>query len=253
MLKTRLIPLLLLNQGRMVKGVNFGNFRDVGQPISTAKIYDAQAADELVLLDISASREGRKALFDAVGEIAEHCFMPLTAGGGVRTVEDARKLLVAGADKVALNTAAVEKPELITEIAEQFGAQCVVVSIDVKTTDKHRWEVFTHAGTKPTNLEAVAWAKYAVHLGAGELLVTNVDREGRREGYDLEFLRAVSEAVSVPVIASGGVGTLQDLVDGVKLGKAAAVSCASLFHFTDQSVIKARAFMKMAGLPMRIA
>ena len=235
----------------MVKGVRFDDFRDVGAPVTTAKIYDAQGADELVFLDIEASREGRGTIIDVVSKVADECFMPLTAGGGVRSLADFRRLLLAGADKVSINTAAVENPALITEAARQHGAQCVVVSIDVKAGADGRAEVHTHAGRRPTGLDPVEWARRVVALGAGEILLTSVDREGTREGYDLPLVRSVAEAVDVPVIASGGVGSLQHFVDGLTAGKASAVAAASIFHFTDQSVIKAKTFMKQAGIDVR--
>lgn len=250
MLKKRLIPCLLLKNGRCVKGVQFKDFRDTGHPISNAKIYDSQGADELIFLDINATNEGREPLFDIVRSAAEQCFMPLCAGGGIASVEHIRKLLLSGADKVSINTAAVENPALIAEGAKIFGAQCIVVAIDVRKANG-KWEVFTRSGTKATGLGPVEWAKKAVSLGAGELLVTSIDHEGMRQGYDLELTRAVADAVDVPVIASGGVGSLQDLVDGIEKGHASAVSCGSMLHFTDQSIIKAKAFMKNAGLDVR--
>lgn len=235
----------------MVKGVRFGDFRDVGAPVTTAKIYDAQGADELIFLDIEASTEGRGTIIDVVSKVADECFMPLTAGGGVRSLADFRRLLLAGADKVSINTAAVESPGLITEAARQFGAQCVVVSIDSKAGAGGRPEVHTHAGRRPAGLDPVEWARKAASLGAGEILITSVDREGTREGYDLELTRRVAEAVDVPVIANGGVGSLQHFVDGLIDGKASAVAAASIFHFTDQSVIKSKTFMKQAGIDVR--
>ncbi len=234
----------------MVKGTKFDSFRDVGAPVTTAKIYDAQGADELVFLDIEASREGRGTLTDVVSKVADECFMPLTAGGGVRALDDFRKLLLAGADKVAINSAAVENPSLITEASRRHGAQCVVVSIDVKKGEKGD-EVFTHAGRKATGLDPVEWARKCASLGAGEILLTSIDREGTREGYDLGLVKRVSEAVDVPVVAHGGVGSLQHFVDGLVDGKASAVAAASIFHFTDQSVIKAKTFMKQAGIEVR--
>ncbi|MBI4347019.1 MAG: imidazole glycerol phosphate synthase subunit HisF [Elusimicrobia bacterium] len=251
MLKNRLIPVLLLNAGRMVKGVRFGEFRDVGHPVTTARVYDAQGADELVFLDIQAAREGRGTLADVVMQVAEGCFMPLTVGGGVRSIDDFRRLLKAGADKVSINTAAVERPALISEAAAVFGAQCVVVSIDAKRNAEGRREVATYAGTKFTGLEPVAWAKEAARLGAGELLITSVDHEGAMKGYDLELTRQVAEAVDIPVVAHGGVGTLEHLAQGLREGKASAVAAASIFHFTDQSVIKAKTYLKQAGVEVR--
>jgi cyclase len=250
MLKARIIPSLLLREGRCVKGVQFQNFRDTGNPVTAAKIYDAQGADELLFLDITASTEKRKILFDVVTRTAEECFMPLCVGGGIRTVEDIRKLLLSGADKVSINTAAVERPEFINEAAEVFGNQCIVASIDVRKQDG-KYEVYSHCGTTATGLDAVKWAKEAVAQGAGELLVTSIDREGTRKGYDLELISSIADAVEVPVIASGGVGTLQDLVDGIKKGHASAVCAASIFHFTDQNIIKARTYMKQAGIDVR--
>lgn len=250
MLRKRLIPALLLKNGRCVKGFQFGNFRDTGHPISNAKIYDSQGADELIFLDITATAENREPMFDIVRSAAEQCFMPLCAGGGVTSVEHMRKLLLSGADKIAINTSAVENPALITEGAKIFGAQCIVVGIDVRRKDG-KYEVYTHSGAKATGLEPVAWAKKAAELGAGEILLTSIDKEGMRQGYDLELTLAVADAVDVPVIASGGAGSLQDLVDGIEKGHASAVSCGSILHFTDQSIIKAKAFMKNAGLDVR--
>ena len=250
MLKKRLIPCLLLRNGRCVKGVQFGNFRDTGHPISNARIYDSQGADELIFLDITATSENRPPLLEIIGKAAEECFMPLCAGGGVRSTDDIRQLLLAGADKVAINTAAVENPGLITEGAEMFGSQCIVVSIDTRKING-KYEVFTRSGAMAAGLSAVDWAKKAAELGAGELLVTSIDREGTRSGYDLELTRAIADAVDVPVIASGGAGTVQDLVDGIVQGHASAVSCGSILHFTDQSIIKAKAHMKNAGLDVR--
>jgi cyclase len=241
----------LLRNGRMVKGVRFGDYRDVGHPVTTAKVYDAQGADELLFLDITATREERGVLLDAVSRTADECFMPLTVGGGVKSIDDVRALLLAGADKVAINSQAVARPELIREAADRFGSQCIVVAIDVKgSLDGAVW---THGGHQPTTLRPLDWARRAVELGAGELIVTSIDREGTRTGYDLRLTRAIADAVAVPVIASGGVGKLDDFVDGVRDGHASAVSAASIFHFTDQSVIKARSYMRQAGLEMRAA
>lgn len=247
----RLIPSLLLRDGRMVKGTRFGEYRDVGYPVTTAKVYDAQGADELLFLDIAAATENRRTLFDVVSRTAAECFMPLTVGGGVRSVDDVRSLLLAGADKVSINTEAVRQPALIGDAAARFGSQCVVVAIDVKgSVDGTVW---THGAQQPTALRPVEWARRVVALGAGELIITSIDREGTRTGYDLALIRAVADAVPVPVVASGGVGRLDDLVAGIRDGHASAVSAASIFHFTDQSVIKARAYMRQAGLPMRVA
>lgn len=252
-LKIRLIPSLLLRNGRCVKGARFGDFRDVGHPVTLARMYDAQGADELIFLDIQATGEDRETLFGIVAATAEQCFMPLTVGGGVRTVEDIRRLLRAGADKVAINTAALERPALIGEGAERFGSQCIVVSIDYRVREDGFHEVCTYSGQRATGIEARAWASQAVKHGAGELLLTSIDKDGTRLGYDLPFLRAVADAVPVPVIAAGGVGSLQHLVDGVVAGHASAVSAGSLFYFTDQSIIKARSFMRVAGLDVRLA
>ena len=235
----------------MVKGVRFADYRDVGHPVTTAKVYDAQGADELLFLDISATREERPVLLDVVSQTANECFMPLTVGGGVRTIDDVRALLLAGADKVAINSEAVARPQVIRQAADRFGSQCVVVAIDVKGSVEGA--VWTHGGHQPTALRPVDWAKRAVEMGAGELLVTSIDREGTRTGYDLRLTQAIADAVPVPVIASGGVGKLDHLVDGVRVGHASAVSAASIFHFTDQSVIKARSYMRQAGLEMRVA
>jgi cyclase len=235
----------------MVKGVRFGDYRDVGHPVTTAKVYDAQGADELLFLDITATREDRPVLLDVVSQTANECFMPLTVGGGVRHLDDVRALLLAGADKVAINSQAVSRPQLIREAADRFGSQCVVVAIDVKGSLEG--VVWTHGGHQPTTLRPLDWARRVVEMGAGELLVTSIDREGTRTGYDLPLVRAIADAVPVPVIASGGVGKLDHLVEGVRAGHASAVSAASIFHFTDQSVIKARSYMRQAGLEMRVA
>ena len=235
----------------MVKGVRFADYRDVGHPVTTAKVYDAQGADELLFLDITASLEERPLLLDVVSQTADECFMPLTVGGGVRTVDDVRALLLAGADKVAINSQAVQRPELIGDAAARYGSQCVVVAIDVKgSLDGTVW---THGAQHDSGLRPLDWAIHAASMGAGELLVTSIDREGTREGYDLALIRAIADAVAIPVIASGGVGKLDHLVDGVRAGHASAVAAASIFHFTDQSVIKARSYMRQAGLEMRVA
>jgi cyclase len=252
MLKKRLIPKLLLKNGRNVKGVRFENLRDVGHPVTNARIFDAQGVDELLFLDITASRENRGLLYDIIAKTAEEVFMPFCVGGGVRSVEDIRHLLQAGADKVAINTAAVEQPDLIRQGSERFGAQCIVVSIDYRTPESGHCEVYTHGGTHPTGLDVFEHAQRMVELGAGELLITSIDRDGTLQGYDLEVLRRIADAVSVPVIASGGAGTLQHLADAVVQGHAAAVAVGSLFNFTDQSPIKARAFLKVAGLDVRV-
>jgi cyclase len=252
-LKKRLIPSLLLLDGRCVKGRQFKDFRDTGNPITAARVYDAQGADELIFLDITASSQARAATLEIVSTVAEQCFMPLCVGGGVRTVDDVRTLLEAGADKVSVNTGAVERPDLISEGARRFGNQCIVLSIDCRRHDGGEYEVFTYAGTHATGLDPVEWATRAVDLGAGEVLITSIDREGTMEGYDIELTRAVSSAVSVPVIAQGGCGNLEHLVEVIEDGGVDAVSCASMLHFTDQSVIKARAHMKTYGVDVRIA
>jgi cyclase len=251
MLKARIIPCLDVKDGRTVKGVNFVGLRDAGDPVELASLYDAQGADELCFLDITASHEKRDTLFDVVARTAERCFMPLTVGGGVRTVEDVRKLLLAGADKVSINTSAVQRPEFVREAAEKFGSQCIVVAIDAKRAGDH-WEVFTHGGRTATGLEAVAWAKHMVALGAGEILLTSMDRDGTRVGFDLPLTRAIADAVSVPVIASGGVGSLDHLVAGVREGHASAVLAASIFHFGEHTVGDAKRAMAQAGIPVRL-
>jgi cyclase len=253
MLKTRLIPSLLLAGGRCVKGVRFGDYRDVGHPVTAAKVYEAQGADELLFLDIHAASEQRSTLLDIVRQTAEQCFMPLTVGGGVQSVDDIRTLLRTGADKVTINTAALSNPELITAGATEFGDQCIVVSIDHASDDHGVQRVATERGANVTDIDVVDWAKRVADLGAGEILLTSVEREGAREGYDVDTVRRVADAVMIPVIAAGGAGSLQDLVDVVKDGHASAVAAASIFHFTDQSPIKAHSFMKQAGLDVRMA
>ncbi|MBC2861796.1 imidazole glycerol phosphate synthase subunit HisF [Stappia sp. 28M-7] len=256
MLKARVIPCLDVKDGRVVKGVNFVNLVDAGDPVEAAKAYDAAGADELCFLDITASHENRDTIFDVVRRTAEACFMPLTVGGGVRRVEDIRKLLVAGADKVSINTAAVKNPDFIREAAEKFGAQCIVVSIDAKQVnapgEAERFEIFTHGGREPTGIDAVEFARKAVELGAGELLVTSMDRDGTRTGFNLALTRAIADAVPVPVIASGGVGTLDHLVEGVRDGHATAVLAASIFHFGTHTIREAKEHMARAGIPMRL-
>ena len=252
MLKARIIPCLDVKDGRVVKGVNFVDLKDAGDPVEQARVYDAAGADELTFLDITASHEKRGILLDVVKRTAEACFMPLTVGGGVRTEDDVRKLLLAGADKVSLMTAAVKNPEVIKELAEKFGSQCIVVAVDAKAVAPGKWEVFTHGGRNPTGLDAVEYAKQAASLGAGEILLTSMDRDGTREGFNIELTRAVSDAVPVPVIASGGVGTLDHLVEGVRDGHASAVLAASIFHFGDYTIREAKAHMVKNGVDMRL-
>jgi len=249
--RIRVIPCLDVANGRVVKGVNFVDLKDAGDPVEQARAYDAAGADELCFLDISASHEGRGTLLDVVRRTAEVCFMPLTVGGGVRSVEDARALLLAGADKVAVNSAAVARPEVVADIAQKMGAQCVVGSVDARRVGDGRWEIFTHGGRRETGIDAIEHAVRLAELGAGELLVTSMDGDGTQAGYDLALTRAIADAVSVPVIASGGVGTLQHLVDGVIEGHASAVLAASIFHFGTYSVAEAHAALRAAGLPAR--
>ena len=249
--RTRIIPCLDVAGGRVVKGVNFVDLADAGDPVEQARVYDAAGADELCFLDITATHEGRGTILDVVARTAAVCFMPLTVGGGVRVVEDARALLLAGADKVAVNSAAVARPELVADMAERFGAQCVVGAVDARSVAPGKWEIFTHGGRKPTGIDAVAHAVRLAELGAGELLITSMDRDGTRDGYDLALIRAIADKVRVPVIASGGVGSLDHLVAGVIEGHASAVLAASIFHFGQYSVAEARAALGAAGLPVR--
>jgi imidazole glycerol-phosphate synthase subunit HisF len=251
MLKKRLIPCLDVKDGRVVKGVNFLDLVDAGDPVEQARLYDREGADELCFLDITASHEERATLYDVVGRTADQCFMPLTVGGGLRTVEDIRRLLLAGADKVSINTAAVQRPDFVREGAEKFGCQCIVVAIDAKRVASERWEVFTHGGRRATGLEAVAWARRMTELGAGEILLTSMDRDGTKSGFDIALTRAVADAVTVPVIASGGVGTLDHLVEGIRDGRASAVLAASIFHFGTYRLAEAKAHLAAAGIPMR--
>ena len=251
MLKTRIIPCLDVHEGRVVKGVNFVDLVDAGDPVEAARAYDAAGADELCFLDISASHEGRDTLIDVVRRTAEQCFMPLTVGGGVRKVDDVRKLLLAGADKVSFNTAAVKDPDVINAAAEKFGSQCIVVAMDAKRVDEDRWEIFTHGGREATGIEAVGFARDMAARGAGEILLTSMDRDGTKSGFDLRLTRAIADAVPVPVIASGGVGELQHLVDGVVEGNASAVLAASIFHFGTHTIGEARAALAAAGLAVR--
>ncbi|MBM3643098.1 MAG: imidazole glycerol phosphate synthase subunit HisF [Alphaproteobacteria bacterium] len=251
MLKVRLIPCLDVHAGRVVKGVQFVDLRDAGDPVEQARVYDQAGADELTFLDITASHENRDTILDVVARTAEQCFMPLTVGGGVRTIEDIRRLLLAGADKVGINSAAVTRPEFVKEAAEKYGAQCIVVSIDSRQVAPGKWEVFTHGGRKGTGLDALDWARRMAESGAGELLITSMDRDGTKSGFDLALTRAVSDAVPVPVVASGGVGTLDHLVEGVTLGGASAVLAASIFHFGTFTIAEAKQRLAAAGVPVR--
>jgi imidazole glycerol-phosphate synthase subunit HisF len=256
MFKVRVIPCLDVKDGRVVKGVNFVNLRDAGDPVEAAIAYDAAGADELCFLDITASHENRDTIYDVVTRTAEACFMPLTVGGGVRSVDDIRKLLTCGADKVSINTAAVDRRAFVKEAAEKFGDQCIVVAIDAKKVshpgEKDRWDIFTHGGRKPTGLDAVDYAREVAALGAGEILLTSMDRDGTRKGYDIQLTRAIADAITIPVIASGGVGTLDHMVEGIRDGHATAVLAASIFHFGEHSVREAKVYMANAGLPMRL-
>ncbi len=256
MFKAQVIPCLDVKDGRVVKGINFVNLRDAGDPVEAAIAYDQAGADELTFLDITASHENRGIMLDVVRRTAEACFMPLTVGGGVRTIDDIRALLTSGADKVSINTAAVARRGFVKEAAEKFGDQCIVVAIDAKKVSPpgapDRWEIFTHGGRHPTGIDAVAYARDVAALGAGEILLTSMDRDGTRQGFDIALTRAIADSVSIPVIASGGVGTLDHLVQGVRDGHASAVLAASIFHFGEYSVREAKAYMADAGLPMRL-
>ncbi len=253
MLKARIIPCLDVKDGRVVKGVNFVDLRDAGDPVEQARIYDAAGADELCFLDITASHEKRDIILDVVARTAEVCFMPLTVGGGVRTTEDIRRLLLAGADKVSINTAAVDNPDFVREAAEKFGTQCIVVAVDAKRAEPGRFEVFVHGGRTPTGLDAIDWSRRMTDYGAGEILLTSMDRDGTKQGYDIELTRRIVDAVTVPVIASGGVGTLDHLVEGVRDGHASALLAASIFHFGTYSIAEAKAHLARAGVPVRPA
>jgi len=251
MLKTRIIPCLDVADGRVVKGVNFVGLRDAGDPVESARAYDLAGADELCFLDIHATHENRGTMFDVVQRTAEQCYIPLTVGGGVREVKDVRALLLAGADKVSFNSAAVARPDVLSKAADQFGSQCIVCAIDAKTVEPGRWEIFTHGGRKPTGIDAVEFAQLVAAKGAGEILLTSMDRDGTKSGFNLPLTRAVSDAVSIPVIASGGVGNLDHLVEGVTKGGASAVLAASIFHFGEYTVAEAKAHMAASGIPMR--
>jgi len=252
-LKTRIIPCLDVANGRVVKGVNFVDLVDAGDPVESARAYDAAGADELCFLDIMATEENRGTMYNLVTRTAEQCFMPLTIGGGVRTPEDVRQLLLAGADKVSFNSAAVANPDVVAQAADRFGSQCIVVAIDAKTVAPAKWEIFTHGGRRATGIDAVDFARTVAARGAGEILLTSMDRDGTRAGFNLPLTRAIADAVHVPVIASGGVGTLQHLVDGVREGHASAVLAASIFHFGDFTIHQAKEFMAAAGIPMRLS
>ncbi|GLQ34619.1 imidazole glycerol phosphate synthase subunit HisF [Amylibacter marinus] len=252
MLKTRIIPCLDVKDGRVVKGVNFVDLIDAGDPVESAKAYDAAGADELCFLDIAATVENRGTMFDVARRTAEQCFMPLTIGGGVRVPEDVRNLLLAGADKVSFNSAAVANPDVVADSANRFGSQCIVVAIDAKTVSPGKWEIFTHGGRKATGIDAIEFAKLVESKGAGEILLTSMDRDGTRDGYNLPLTRAISDAVSIPVIASGGVGNLDHLVEGVTKGGASAVLAASIFHFGDYTIKEAKTYMDAAGVPVRL-
>ncbi len=250
-LKVRVIPCLDVKDGRVVKGVRFVDLVDAGDPVEQARAYDAAGADELCYLDITASHDNRGVLYEVVGRTADQCFMPLTVGGGVRSIEDIRQLLLAGADKVSINTAAVARPDFVREAAEKFGSQCITVALDAKATGPGRWEIFTHGGRKATGLDAVAWARRMVDHGAGEILLTSMDRDGTGDGFDLDLTRRVADALPVPVIASGGVGSLDHLVAGVREGHASALLAASIFHFGTYSIAAAKAHLAAAGVPVR--
>jgi imidazole glycerol-phosphate synthase subunit HisF len=252
MLKIRIIPCLDVKDGRVVKGVNFVDLVDAGDPVEAARAYDAAGADELCFLDIAATQENRGTLFDVARRTAEQCFMPLTIGGGVRTPDDVRKLLLAGADKVSFNSAAVADPQVIAQSANRFGNQCIVVAIDAKTVSPGKWQIFTHGGRRQTGIDAVEFAREMQNKGAGEILLTSMDRDGTRGGYNLPLTRAISDAVHIPVIASGGVGTLDHLVEGVTKGRASAVLAASIFHFGDFTIAQAKQHMQNAGIPVRL-
>ena len=251
MLKIRIIPCLDVDAGRVVKGVNFVDLVDAGDPVEQARVYDQAGADELCFLDITASSDNRDTIYDVVNHTAEQCFMPLTVGGGVRKIEDIRKLLLAGADKVAINTAAVKNPDFVGEAAEKFGSQCIVVSVDAKSTGPDAYEIFTHGGREATGIEAIGWSQRMAELGAGEILLTSMDQDGTQKGFNIGLTRAVADALTVPVIASGGVGTLDHLVEGVTEGHASAVLAASIFHFGTYTIAEAKAYMKAAGAAVR--
>jgi imidazole glycerol-phosphate synthase subunit HisF len=252
-LAKRIIPCLDVTAGRVVKGINFLELRDAGDPVEIARRYDEQGADEITFLDITATSDGRDLILDIIEAVASKVFIPLTVGGGVRSVEDVRRLLNAGADKISINSAAIANPQLVFDTSQKYGSQCIVVAIDAKQASVGRWEVFTHGGRKATGLDVIEWAQKMESLGVGEILLTSMDRDGTKSGFDLELTRAVSDAVSIPVVASGGVGGLQDLADGIKLGKADAVLAASIFHYGQHTVQEAKRFMAAQNIPMRLA
>jgi len=252
MLLKRIIPCLDVTDGRVVKGTNFVNLRDAGDPVELAELYDDEGADELVFLDITASSDGRETMLNVVRNVAEKVFIPFTVGGGIRTVEDMRRMLKAGADKVAINTAAIKNPELIKEGAVKFGSQCIVVAIDAKQVGDNRWEIYTHGGRNPTGIDAVEWARKVEELGAGEILLTSMDRDGTKEGFDIELTRTIAESVRIPVIASGGVGTLDHIAEGLTEGKADAALAASIFHFREYSIKETKEYLKHRGIPVRL-
>ncbi|MCE3231874.1 MAG: hisF [Rickettsiaceae bacterium] len=252
MLKTRIIPCLDVKDGRVVKGVNFVDLVDAGDPVEQAKIYDKQGADELCFLDITASSDNRETIYEVVTQVAEQCFMPLTVGGGVRTLDDVRKLLLSGADKVSINTAAVKNPDFVREAAEKFGSQCIVVGIDAKSTGVDKYEIFTHGGRENTGIDAVKWAQRMVASGAGEILLTSMDRDGTKQGFDIELTRAIADSVTVPVIASGGVGSPEDFVVGVREAHASALLAASIFHFGEYTIEDVKKYMQEQGVAVRL-
>lgn len=252
MLKTRIIPCLDVNDGRVVKGVNFVDLIDAGDPVEQAKLYNEQGADEICFLDITATSDGRKTILDVIERVAKEIFIPLTVGGGVREVQDIRNLLNVGADKVAINSAAIKNPEFVKEASDKCGSQCIVVAIDAKSVGDNKWEIFTHGGRKETGIDALEWAKRMADYGAGEILLTSMDRDGTKNGFDLDLTRAISDAVPIPVIASGGVGNAQHLIDGVKQGGASAVLAASIFHFGELTIKEVKETMKNADIPVRL-
>ncbi len=252
MLKARIIPCLDVEGGRVVKGVNFVDLIDAGDPVEQARLYDQAGADELTFLDITASHENRDTIYDVVRRTAEQCFMPLTVGGGVRTTDDIRKLLLAGADKASINTAAVNNPEFVKEAAQKFGSQCIVVAVDAKTVSPGKFEIFTHGGRNPTGIDAVQWSKRMASYGAGEILLTSMDRDGTKQGFNIELTRAIADAVDIPVIASGGVGTLEHMVEGVRDGHASAVLAASIFHFGTFTITETKHYMAEHGVDVRL-